>query len=115
MPCGLAVSPGPQPAAYQVSGRWAFASGIDHCAWWNGGCIVHKSGAPRPTDTSAPQTVLVFFPATDGERIDTWDTGGLRGTGSNPYTSRDQFVGIAPVSRTVPFDLFAPIIRVLGR
>ena len=39
---------------YQVSGRWAFASGIDHCAWWNGGCIVHKSGAPRPTDTSAP-------------------------------------------------------------
>ena len=37
---------------YQVSGRWAFASGIDHCAWWNGGCIVHESGSPRPTDTS---------------------------------------------------------------
>jgi len=86
---------------YQVSGRWAFASGIDHCAWWNGGCIVHESGAPRPTDTSAPQTVLVFFPATDGERIDTWDTGGLRGTGSHDYAVSGLFV---PKERTFAFD-----------
>ena len=86
---------------YQVSGRWAFASGIDHCAWWNGGCIVHKSGAPGPTDPSTPQTVLVFFPATDGERIDTWDTGGLRGTGSHDYAVSGLFV---PVERTFAFD-----------
>jgi alkylation response protein AidB-like acyl-CoA dehydrogenase len=86
---------------YQVSGRWAFASGIDHCAWWNGGCIVHESGAPCPTDTSAPQTVLVFFRATDGERIDTWDTGGLRGTGSHDYAVRGLFV---PKERTFAFD-----------
>ena len=77
---------------YRVSGRWAFASGIDHCAWWNGGCVVYEDGAPRPTDTGVPQTVLVFFPATDGERIDTWDTGGLRGTGSHDYAVRDLFV-----------------------
>ena len=86
---------------YQVSGRWAFASGIDHCAWWNGGCIVHESGPPRPTDTSAPQTVLVFFPATDGERIDTWDTGGLRGTGSHDYAVSGLFV---PMERTFALD-----------
>jgi len=80
---------------YRVSGRWAFASGIDHCAWWNGGCVVYEDGAPRPTDTGVPQTVLVFFPATDGERIDTWDTGGLRGTGSHDYAVRDLFVSAA--------------------
>src|SRR5215472_6564257 len=45
---------------YLVSGRWAFASGIDHCAWWNGGCIVYEEGAPCPTETGTPQTVLVF-------------------------------------------------------
>ena len=71
------------PGGYRVSGHWGFASGIDHCAWWNGGCIVYDGETPRLTDTGAPQSVLVFFPATDGERIDTWDTGGLRGTGSH--------------------------------
>ena len=97
---------------YQVSGRWAFASGIDHCAWWNGGCIVHKSGAPRPTDTSAPQTVLVFFPATDGERIDTWDTGGLRGTGSHDYAVSGLFV---PMERTFAFDASSRVPGLLYR
>jgi indole-3-acetate monooxygenase len=86
---------------YRVSGRWAFASGIDHCAWWNGGCIVYEDGAPRPTETGTPQTVLVFFPATDGERIDTWDTGGLRGTGSHDYAVHDLFV---PSQRVLAFD-----------
>jgi len=61
---------------YRVSGRWAYASGIDHCAWWNGGCILYKDGGPHLTDTGAPHAVLVFFPATEGQRIDTWDTGG---------------------------------------
>ena len=86
---------------YRVSGRWAFASGIDHCAWWNGGCVVYENGAPQPTQTGTPQTVLVFFPATDGERIDTWDTGGLRGTGSHDYAVRDHFV---PSHRVLAFD-----------
>jgi len=86
---------------YRVSGRWAFASGIDHCAWWNGGCVVYEDGAPRPTETGTPQTVLVFFPATGGERIDTWDTGGLRGTGSHDYAVRDLFV---PAERAFAFD-----------
>src|SRR6516164_4385004 len=86
---------------YRVSGRWAFASGIDHCAWWNGGCVVYENGAPRPTETGTPQTVLVFFPATGGERIDTWDTGGLRGTGSHDYAVRDLFV---PAERAFAFD-----------
>ena len=86
---------------YRVSGRWAFASGIDHCAWWNGGCVVYENGAPRRTEMGTPQTVLVFFPATDGERIDTWVTGGLRGTGSHDYAVRDLFV---PSQRVLAFD-----------
>jgi len=35
-PSGIAHS---VAGRYRVSGRWAFASGIDHCAWWNGGCV----------------------------------------------------------------------------
>jgi hypothetical protein len=59
-------------------------------------------------DAGAPQSVLVFFPATDGERIDTWDTGGLRGTGSHDYAVHDLLV---PTEHACAFD-GAP--RVLG-
>jgi alkylation response protein AidB-like acyl-CoA dehydrogenase len=97
---------------YRVSGRWAFASGIDHCAWWNGGCVVYEDGAPRPTETGTPQTVLVFFPATGGERIDTWDTGGLRGTGSHDYAVRDLFV---PAERAFAFDASPSVPGLLYR
>jgi len=97
-PSGIAHS---VAGGYRVSGRWAFASGIDHCAWWNGGCVVYEDGAPRPTATGTPEAVLVFFGATDGERIDTWDTGGLRGTGSHDYAVRDLFV---PSHRALAFD-----------
>ena len=86
---------------YRVSGRWAYASGIDHCAWWNGGCILYKDGGPHLTDTGAPHAVLVFFPATEGQRIDTWDTGGLRGTGSHDYAAHDLFV---PMEHAFAFD-----------
>lgn len=84
-----------------VTGRWGFASGIDHSAWWNGGCVVYDGETPRRNETGAVETRLVFFPATEGERIDTWDTGGLRGTGSHDYQATDLFV---PEARTIRFD-----------
>ena len=31
---------------YSVSGRWAFASGVDHCDWLMGGCLVLENGTP---------------------------------------------------------------------
>jgi indole-3-acetate monooxygenase len=62
---------------------------------------VYDGEAPRLTETGAPQSVLIFFPANDGERVDTWDTAGLRGTGSHDYAVRDLFV---PIERVFAFD-----------
>ena len=32
-----------------AEGRWSFASGIGHSAWWAAGCVVHDDDAPRKT------------------------------------------------------------------
>ncbi len=86
---------------FVVDGRWSFASGIQHCAWWNAGCVVHDDDGPRRTASGAPEARLVFFPANDGTMLDTWDVGGLRGTGSHDYTVSNLFV---PTARTFPLD-----------
>ena len=36
------------PGGYQVTGRWAFASGSEHCDWLFGNCVVlSEDGRPR--------------------------------------------------------------------
>ena len=44
---------------------------------------------------------LVFFPASDGELIDTWTIGGMRGTGSHDYAIKELFI---PAERTLAMD-----------
>jgi alkylation response protein AidB-like acyl-CoA dehydrogenase len=86
---------------FVCDGRWSFASGIDHSTWWAAGCVVHDGDTPRKTEAGAPVTRMVFFPAAQGERIDTWTVGGMRGTGSHDYAVKDLFI---PVERTLPVD-----------
>ncbi|MFO1083045.1 MAG: acyl-CoA dehydrogenase family protein [Reyranellaceae bacterium] len=83
------------PGGYRVDGRWAFASGIPHATYWNAGCFVMEGATRRATAEGAPEIRIVFFPPQDGELIDTWDVGGLRGTGSHDYAVRDLFVPAA--------------------
>ena len=39
---------------YRVTGRWAFASGCEHCAWLLGGCMVLTDGTPRMLANGKP-------------------------------------------------------------
>ena len=83
---------------YRVTGQWPYGSGIAHSGWLLGNCVVTDGGAPRPGPGGAADTRMVFFPAAEAEVIDTWDVGGLRGTGSHDYRVADLFV---PASHTV--------------
>lgn len=91
----------PADGGHVCTGRWTFASGISHAAWWTAGCAA-PDGSVK----------LVFFPAGDGELIDTWATGGMRGTGSHDYAVKELFV---PAERTITFDtpsrIDAPLYR----
>jgi indole-3-acetate monooxygenase len=79
-PRGRAVVEGDR---YRVSGRWPFSSGVDHCTWVMGGCIVEENGSPRLLESGRPDVELALFRRTEVEVIDTWRVSGLRATGSH--------------------------------
>jgi indole-3-acetate monooxygenase len=97
-PKGRAVTDGD---AYRVTGRWPFSSGVDHCTWVMGGCIVEENGAPRMLEGGRPDVELVLFPKDEVDVIDTWNVSGLRATGSHDIAVEDL---------TVPRDRAASVI-----
>lgn len=73
---------------YRLSGRWAFSSGSDHASWVHlGGRILDENGDAVPGDHH------FLIPRGDFEIVaDSWNTVGLRGTGSNDIVVTDAFV-----------------------
>ena len=70
----------------EVSGRWQWGSGTQHCTWIGGGALVVDADgrpAPLPDGTVAP---FVLFPAEQVTFHDTWHVAGLKGTGSLDYS-----------------------------
>ncbi len=80
---------------YRANGRWAYASGCEHCAWLMGGCVVLQDGAPRLLPNGMPDSRMMLFPAASAQIIDTWEVSGLRGTGSHDIAVSDLFVPAA--------------------
>jgi alkylation response protein AidB-like acyl-CoA dehydrogenase len=94
------------PKGYSISGRWAFASGVDHCDWLMGGCFVLEDGAPRMIAEGRPDIRLALFPADEVDVLDTWNVSGLRGTGSHDMEVHEVVV---PVERTTSLLTDAPL------
>jgi|SRR5271163_3908180 len=80
------------PGGYRVNGRWSLVSGCELATWMVLLCIVHEHGKSRLTPTGAPETRFMVLPSEACEIIDTWNVGGLRGTGSHDVAVSDVFV-----------------------
>jgi indole-3-acetate monooxygenase len=90
---------------YRVTGRWAFASNCDYCHWLAPACIVFK-GDTMSAGPKGPEIVVTWIKGSDCRIIDTWDTAGLRATGSKDIEVSDVFV---PKHRTSPVPLVDPV------
>lgn len=77
---------------YRVTGRWDYASGIDHANWLAVHCRVVDESGPKLTRDGTPQTRMLFVPAEHAVIHDTWNTIGMLGTGSNDFNVADVFV-----------------------
>jgi indole-3-acetate monooxygenase len=82
----------PSDGGYRLSGRWPFFSGCDNASWCMGGALVMDGQAPRRLESGSAEIRSLFFPADRAERHDTWNTTGLRGTGSHDLEVSDLFV-----------------------
>ncbi|MFT4042404.1 MAG: hydroxylase [Gordonia sp. (in: high G+C Gram-positive bacteria)] len=96
MPNGVADPLGDD--TYQLSGRWPFSSGSDHCKWdFLGALKGDGSGTGRPV--MPPDVLHVVIPRKDYTLIDdSWDVVGLSGTGSKDVVVDK---AIVPSYRTV--------------
>lgn len=71
---------------FQLSGRWSFSSGCDHCQWvLLGGLVFNAEG-----NVVDFRTFMV--PRKDYTIEDVWNVVGLRGTGSNDIVVDDVFI-----------------------
>jgi alkylation response protein AidB-like acyl-CoA dehydrogenase len=88
---------------YRVSGRWPFMSGIRQATHTSGICAVLDGDQQRLGPDGQPVMIFPFFSVDECAVIDTWQTTGLRGTGSDDVAVEDLFV---PAHRVA--DLSAP-------
>ncbi|MGA8257595.1 MAG: 3-hydroxy-9,10-secoandrosta-1,3,5(10)-triene-9,17-dione monooxygenase oxygenase subunit [Nocardioides sp.] len=71
---------------YQLSGKWSFSSGCDHCSWvLLGGLVFDADGQVVDFKTFA-------VPREKYTIVDVWHMVGLAGTGSNDIVVEDVFV-----------------------
>lgn len=82
---------------YRISGRWEWATGVNHADWVIVNCVEAGAMGPR----------FCVLPLAEVSVEDVWRTAGMAATGSNTIVAKDVFV---PEHRTVPALLlkFAP-------
>ena len=71
---------------YIVSGKYNFVSGINYCDWVGVGAMM------KFDDNDKPERVGILLKVSDLEIVKTWDSLGLRGSGSNTLIVDEVFV-----------------------
>ena len=82
----------PVEGGFVVNGQWPFASGSQRADWFWSQCFVEGGGRG--------DAVEVLVPRADYDVLLTWNSPGLRGSGSHDVVVRDLFVPLERTTRT---------------
>ena len=78
---------------YRVNGRWPFNSGCQHAKVFVLTChVIEKNGNRLLRSEGTPEMRLCYLPSSQIRILDTWESTGLRGTGSHDVEVDDVFV-----------------------
>jgi 3-hydroxy-9,10-secoandrosta-1,3,5(10)-triene-9,17-dione monooxygenase len=86
---------------YQLTGKWGFSSGINHCDW-----VLISTAAPVTEDGDEKKVLYFLVPKNDLKVIDVWRVIGMRGTGSNLLELTDVFVPEYRTMELEPWNLY---------
>jgi alkylation response protein AidB-like acyl-CoA dehydrogenase len=102
----------PDGDGYRVNGQWDLVSGCELAEWLLLFCLVTKGGEVQTND-HGPVMRIVIVRKGQYEILDTWHSGGLRGSGSHDVVVKDVLV---PADHTLwisePSTIDEPIGRV---
>ena len=73
----------PVDGGYRVTGRMPFVSLCQSATWFLAPAQILDGDTVRTDAAGIPEPLVVVYPARDAEIIDTWNTLGMRGTGSH--------------------------------
>lgn len=76
-----------EPEGMRVSGQWRFSSGIEHATW-----LILNAPCPNHPTAGASERCLVVIAKKDVVVLDSWDTTGMRATGSHDVVTPDLLV-----------------------
>lgn len=80
------------PGGYRVQGRWRFASGAHYASVFTAACVVTAGGTAVHTAAGVPLVRAMSIASADVRILDTWDSLGMRGTGSHDFEVHAAFV-----------------------
>ena len=94
----------PVDGGYRLTGQTPFVSGAHHDTWILGLAHIFEGDTPRLGPGGEPETLLTACPAGEVEILDTWNTMGMRGTGSHDVGISDVFVPRNRAASWVPLE-----------
>lgn len=88
--------------SFQVNGQWSLVSGCELADWFFLTCQLHDEDGIQLDENEMPKTIFVSVPKSECKIIDTWHSGGLKGTGSHDVELKNITV---PKHRTFNFGI----------